>query len=123
MVKDVVLCLRIPYSWSRRSAQTRSSPNSIEMVTSERRSSRATSKCAGPQQHVRDQRISSPPCVLERCHPFFIGDVDVSAMIDQELDNLLMLWPTIAQHDRLQQRGPTQIVNVIHIHVAVREQL
>lgn len=58
----------------------------------------------------------------QRRHPIFVGQVHVGAMFDQQCDDALMSRSAIGQDDRLQQRCPSQVVDVIDVDVGVFQQ-
>ena len=55
---------------------------------------------------------------FERRRPAAIGNIDVGAGLDQGAQGLGVVVAAIAEHDRFDQRGPLQIVDVIERRVS-----
>ena len=78
---------------------------------------------AGPgrQQDCLDLLVAGSARVLERRHTFSVRQVGISSGLDQQIDDLLVPRTAIAENDRLQERRPTQIVDVIDIDTGCDE--
>ena len=55
----------------------------------------------------------------ERRHAFGVGEVDVGPGGQQQLDDLLVPGPAVAEDDRLEERGPAELVDVIDIDASL----
>ena len=76
---------------------------------------------SGLDEYALDRVKPTSVGVLQRRDAVLVGDVDIRPMVYQQLHDLLMPGPAIAEHDRLQQRRPTQIVDMVDIHITVRQ--
>src|SRR5262245_52616045 len=64
-------------------------------------------------QNSRDLRIAPCAGVGQGGHAVAIGQKYIGAGLDQGLDRGGVVRAAIAEHDRLEQRGPAEIVDVI----------
>jgi hypothetical protein len=74
---------------------------------------RAESACAGASQDPRDRPEAALLGVRERPRSLAVGEVDVGARVHDQPHRLGVRRPALAQHDRLEQRGPAQAVDVV----------
>jgi hypothetical protein len=79
--------------------------------------------CVGLLEQPRDHRLTSVSRMRQRPHTVAIGQVGIGAGLEQQLDDLLVAWTAIGQQDRLEECGPAQLVDVIHVDVGLVEQI
>jgi hypothetical protein len=66
-------------------------------------------------QKPLDLAIAAPARMLKRRDAVAIGEIDVGSGLGQETDDLGIWRPPIAQDDRLEQRRPSEPVDVVDI--------
>src|SRR6185503_19320538 len=67
----------------------------------------------GVLQYSSDFDIGTAPGVLQRRGALLVGNVDVAQGLDQGADRGGVIGAAVAQHHRLHQRGPAEIVDVV----------
>ena len=93
-----------------------------EEVQIEEAESRRESSFASPSPGLLQDRnhvaVAAASRELERRRAAAIGNIDVGAGLDQGAQGLGVVVAAIAEHDRFDQRGPLQIVDVIERRVS-----
>ena len=64
---------------------------------------------------------ATAPRMLNWCNAIAIRQIHVGAGLDEQFNDLLMAFPAIAEDDRLEKCGPSEIVDVIDIHARLYE--
>lgn len=60
--------------------------------------------------------------MLEWSEPVMVSQIHIGAMLDQQVDDLLMSFAAIAQDDGFQQGCPAETIDVIDIDIGVGQQ-
>src|SRR5690606_11777794 len=74
-------------------------------------------------EDVGDLGEAAPAGQLGRGDPPLVGHAGLGAVREQQLDDLLAHRPAVAEDDRLDQRGPPEVVGVVDVDPGVLEQV
>ena len=70
---------------------------------------------SGGTQELRHRTLTPLQRMLQRRYTLCVGQVQLGSARDQHSHNLGMRRPTVAQNHRLQQCGPAEPVDMVHI--------
>ena len=59
----------------------------------------------------------------QRSHAVPVGEIDIGTMLDEQRHDLLVPRSAVREQDRLEERGPVKLVHMVHVDVALVEQV